>query len=343
MGPHELLSLLSLPAVWFAAAATAVAALVLLRLAPRAGWLDAGEGVRKLQPEPVASVGGAAILIGISVAVALERVRSGAWSSLGSELAALLPRSPSGAATSLVPWGTASLLAAFAVGLWDDFAPAGLSARKKLAGQLVAGAILAVPLLSSATPATLLAALGLMLGAVAAQNALNTFDNADGAALSLASAGLFLPAPILATAPATCLPFNLRPGRPARVYLGDSGSHLLGMLLLLHPAAWGAFVLPLLDLFRLCIVRLRAGQAPWLGDRRHLAHRLQRKGFGPSGVVAAQLLIAAPALLLCASTGNLLSPASLLGILASTLLFLLAILSTEPPRRVGIPAGSSAT
>ena len=91
-----------------------------------------------------------------------------------------------------------------------------------------------------------------------------------------------------------------RRGSPGevRAYLGDSGSHLLGMLVLMTPAAWPVLVLPLFDLARLCVVRTRAGSAPWVGDRRHLAHRLARSGLPRLAVPVALVLLALPAALL---------------------------------------------
>ena len=87
-----------------------------------------------------------------------------------------------------------------------------------------------------------------------------------------------------------------RRGDP-RAYLGDSGSHLLGMMLLLTPAAWPLFLLPLLDLARVAAVRLREGRPIWSADRLHLAHRLQAAGLAPTAVVAVLVGIALPALL----------------------------------------------
>ena len=85
---------------------------------------------------------------------------------------------------------------------------------------------------------------------------------------------------------------RLRKGAPA--YLGDSGSHLLGCLVLLHPGAWPLMALPMFDLVRVVCVRIAEGRAPWKGDRIHLAHRLQARGFSP--LVVALLLWALAAL-----------------------------------------------
>jgi UDP-N-acetylmuramyl pentapeptide phosphotransferase/UDP-N-acetylglucosamine-1-phosphate transferase len=158
-----------------------------------------------------------------------------------------------------------------------------------------------------------------------AANAWNTFDNADGVATGLGAIGLASGGAAGAGAALGFLPWNLArprsapgaaaPPRPPSVgstgaecagrtpipappegrrqapvaYLGDSGSHLLGMLLLLTPGAWPVFLLPAADLARLSVVRLRRGRAPWQGDRRHLAHRLEKAGLGRLGVLAVLL------------------------------------------------------
>jgi UDP-GlcNAc:undecaprenyl-phosphate GlcNAc-1-phosphate transferase len=158
-------------------------------------------------------------------------------------------------------------------------------------------------------------------------NAINTFDNADGAAGGLVAVALLARAPLLAAPVLAFLPFNLRSqrspagrGRDAAAYLGDSGSHLLGMLVLLTPAAWPALVLPLADLARLSVVRVREGAAPWVGDRRHLAHRLGAAGLSAPRVVAALLGIAAPTLLL-----------GWVGAVPTALFFAGALRRTPPP------------
>jgi len=132
------------------------------------------------------------------------------------------------------------------------------------------------------------------MAAVVAMNAANTFDCADGACTALgvmALAGRGIAAPALLG----FLPWNLFARRgPERVpvaYLGDSGSHLVGMLIAARPDAWILLALPLLDLTRLSFLRLRAGRRPWHGDRLHLAHRLQQRGLGDVAVVSVLAMI----------------------------------------------------
>lgn len=280
-----------------------VLALAASRVAQRVGVIDDGSDApdRKRQRAPVPLIGGFAIAGGAALALALD---GGAWHRA---------------------WP--AIVCAFAVGFVDDLTPRGLSAGWKLAGQAVAGIVLAV-LAPGVSP---IERAGLVLAAVAAQNALNTFDNADGAAVALSACGLAFGAPPLgpawAAACAGFLPFNLRP-RPwsARAYLGDSGSHALGLVLLCTPAGRAALLLPLLDLARVAIVRWRAGQPPWTGDLRHLAHRFQRGGLGPIATVLALVAIALPAIV-GGWWGS--ATAAWCGAVATALLFAVAVAGTR--------------
>lgn len=260
------------------------ATFALARLAPRMAWRDAGDGGRKTQRAPLAPVGGVAIALSWIAACGLGE----AWPSTC-------------AGVRIWPW--AGLAAALAVGLLDDALPRGLTPLRKLAGQALAGTVLVWPALlgAGADPARLAPALLIALGAVVAMNALNTWDNADGAAGGLGLCTLAPAAPLAAAALAGFLPANLR-ARDGRALLrglnsailGDAGSHLLALALWLEPATWPALLVPLADLARVAVARQRAGQAPWIGDRRHLAHRLERGGLSPLAVAIVLALVVLP-------------------------------------------------
>ena len=268
---------LSLPATW-----------TLARLAPRLGWGDAGDGVRKLQVTPLAPVGGVAVAVAVVIATVQTEAIWGVRYAWGDPYSVL----------GVAVWPVGALGAALLVGLVDDLVPGGLRPSRKLAGQALAGLAMVAPELARGAddPARLLAALGLAAGAMVAMNAMNTWDNADGAAAGL---GVLALGPAFSGALAGFLPLNLRRrgGRPLvrglpHAILGDAGSHALGMLLWLAPSTWPALALPLADLARVAVERMSAGQAPWVGDRRHLAHRLERQGASPL-LVAGLLALAA--------------------------------------------------
>ena len=334
-------ALLELPFL-LAALASAAATLGLAALARRVGWADGPMGgggggedaARKWQPRPVPPTGGAALVVGL---VVLAAAGSG-WID----------------ALSLGAGGLTSLALAFLVGLADDLLRGGLAPGRKLLLQAAA----AVPWALEAAggggalaaaepggPGTVGLALLALLAAVAAMNACNTFDNADGALGTLGLVGFAALVPPLAAPLVGFLPFNLdvRAGGGRRVsptaYLGDAGSHLLGLLLLLTPGAWPLLFLPAIDLARLALVRWRAGGRPWRGDRRHLAHRLAAAGLGRLAVAATLATLAVPALAAHARLGPSLS---WLGFLATALLFLLVLARTPDPAAPSPPRGAAA-
>lgn len=233
-------------------AAGAVAALAGFSVLPP-GWLprDPGGG-RKLQARPVPLAGGPAVALGLTAAWAAGVLP-------GALFAAVLP--------------------AFALGFADDRARAGLPWWLKLAGQ-TALAVLAAALYlpSGARPAEV----GVL---VLSMNAWNLFDNHDGCAVmaGLVSA-LWLGGGAGGALAGALVPVLARNWPRARLYLGDSGSHLLGLataLLALRAAgpeapfgALAAEALLQVDLAQVVAVRLAQRLPPWRADRRHLAHRL---------------------------------------------------------------------
>ncbi len=281
------------------AAVTALAALVATRAAHRWGWIDGGRGAHKLGQPAWPLSGGPALFAGlVALWIGVEALgRAHAPFVPGRGLAALVGSSTSFDVT-LWPFGAVAM--AFLVGCLDDGLEDGLTPLLKLLGQAACGFVLATPMLLAA-PAELesyLATLALMALAVVALNCVNTFDNADGAALTIGVLGLALSATPFAAALAAFAPFNLRrdgasPWR-RKAILGDSGSHVLGALILITPAAWPVLLVPALDLARLCVARARLGIAPWEGDRRHLAHRLARLGLSPLRVALVLAAISMP-------------------------------------------------
>lgn len=228
-----------------------------------------------------------------------------------------------------------ALAGALALGVLDDRLPRGLRPGAKLAGQLVVGLGCAAAVSAGGVPWSEALALGLL--AVAAMNLINTFDHADGAATGVVLVGTW-PLPWLSAALLGWLPFNLvlrrrdaAGGSTPWAYLGDGGSHLLGVLVALEPRLWGVLALPALDLARLSILRWRSGSRPWIGDRRHLGHRFQAAGVGPLGTAAWLALLAAPAALGVACAD--LHPAALgSGLAATGLGFALALRGTPDAR-----------
>jgi UDP-GlcNAc:undecaprenyl-phosphate GlcNAc-1-phosphate transferase len=267
-------------------------AIVLARLARRARLGDeprGAEAARKRQRRAVPCVGGLAILGALVLAPGVPWRPEG-WAPLGR----LWP------ATPVV---VVSLVAALAVGLWDDHRP--LGPASKAITTLLALAPMGLAMgLRSGTPSGWTLAVGWTLGAWSAAHVLNTWDNADGALVGLALLGFLPVLPGVSAACAGFLPLNLDAQRPANraaraptAYLGDGGSFALGFLVAASPQAWGIVWLPALDLLRLAVVRWSGGSRPWIGDRRHLAHRLEARGLGRPQVALVLVALSAPATL----------------------------------------------
>lgn len=162
---------------------------------------------------------------------------------------------------------------------------------------------------------------------VALTNAFNLMDNMDGAAASTAAVSaigagtLMLVSGVTAAVPlsfalaGTCLgflPWNM--SRPARIFMGDGGSLLIGFLVARVTMAavtrsWlgpsgvvvGALLVGLVILdTTLVTVSRRRGHRPLLsGGADHLTHRLARRLGGPRNVA---LTLAATQLALCGVT-----------------------------------------
>jgi UDP-GlcNAc:undecaprenyl-phosphate GlcNAc-1-phosphate transferase len=149
-------------------------------------------------------------------------------------------------------------------------------------------------------------------------NSVNLLDNMDGAAASSTGAvaavlavgaavsGLPLTAVFAAATAGACLGFLRWNWRPARIFMGDGGSLLLGYLLAVGSlavvrdaepleatvAALLFAALPLFDTSLVVISRRRAGRSFLQGGTDHSSHRLRRSGLSV-GAAAATLATAA--------------------------------------------------
>jgi len=296
----------------------------------RRGFVDRPGG-HKQHGEPVALGGGIAVfaavvlplLAAVLVAVVFARNGSPAW------VPELMCRYRDGI-TEKLPVLLSILgggLVLHVVGLVDDFRPLG-PAVKFSAQFAVAFAVVLGLDLRLLTVLPTVASVGLtVLWIVLITNAFNFLDNMDGlaagvaaiaavifAAAALLAGQLFVPllALILAGALLGFLPFNFA---PARIFMGDAGSMVVGYLLAvltilttfydpdrgLQP--FGVLVpvvvlaVPLYDVASVCWHRLRAGDSVFRGDRRHFSHRLTRRGMSvPTAVLTIYLATATTAM-----------------------------------------------
>ena len=330
-------------------------------LARRCRLVDRPDAHRKLHGRVIPAVGGPPLLLAVVVAVGLGLC----W--------------PGTAEGGLRRWDLLGLLEGglliCAVGVADDFGL--LRGRHKLMGQLAAAVVVVafgvrvdrivlfgcqIELGLLALPCTLFILLGAM-------NSLNLLDGMDGL---LSSVGLILclalgamallagqttaawVALALAGALVGFLFYNFP---PASVFLGDSGSMLIGLTVgvlaiqsslkgpatvaLAAPAA--LLTLPILDTSAAILRRRLTGRSVYCTDHGHVHHCLQRRGLDRRSVL---LLVSALGLLTTAGAlGSvafnnewlaLVSAAAVVGMLLSTRLFGYAELALVGQRLVGL-------
>ena len=289
------------------------------RLAVAVGAMHAARD-RDVHVVPIPLLGGLAmyggLAVGLLVAAQIEPLRS-VFSGSRMESGLLLA-------------GGLIVLVGFADDRW------GLNPLSKLAGQVAAGAVLVwsgaqVSWLPEPGGATLVltqdqATTLTILVVVATINAVNFIDGLDGLAVGIVGIGaaaFFLyyytltkklgldeqtgPALASAVLAGACIGFVPHNFYPARIFMGDTGSMLLGLLLAyapissiasLDPASLASraayqggtlnrfpeilplilpaaiLVIPYADLLLAVVRRTRAGQSLFAPDRKHLHHRL---------------------------------------------------------------------
>jgi UDP-GlcNAc:undecaprenyl-phosphate GlcNAc-1-phosphate transferase len=255
-----------------AAAVTALLAPLVIRLALRTGIVDRPGGPLKPHDRPVPYLGGIAVFCGVLAA------------TIGSAHPAVL-----------LPLSLALIL-----GLLDDVAS--LAASPRVVVELGIGATVAWVTGADG----LVEGAGVALVTVALINAVNMVDGIDGLALGMcAVTGLGMAfvipdgwtrlAAAVAGASAGLLLFN-RP--PARIYLGDAGSYLLGTALaVLAGASWSAtghgtdlavvaalIGYPWVELVSTVGRRLLTRRPLFGGDRDHVYDRMGRAGMSKARV-----------------------------------------------------------
>lgn len=299
---------------------TVLMTVILEHLAPRFGMVD-HPGGRRQHAHGVPLVGGIAIFIGFVA------------SMLGDE------------SFYSAIWPLAAMAMMVSIGILDDIHE--ISARYKLLGQLVVAAALVL------TSGTVIESFGNLIGSgdlrpealgapltifclVGLVNALNMIDGLDGLAggLGLVSAvALAIAANIggqpqsafilaaFAASIAGFLVFNLRLPwqRHARVFLGDAGSNLLGLVLAYFAVQitqtpddrLGAFPpmcavwligLPILDTLAVMTRRIADRRSPFSAGRDHLHHILLGLGFSHTSTLWT-MLAAASILAACGMAG----------------------------------------
>ncbi|MCU1509352.1 MAG: undecaprenyl-phosphate alpha-N-acetylglucosaminyl 1-phosphate transferase [Glaciihabitans sp.] len=270
---------------------------------------------RDVHTQPVPRLGGVAMFLGIIVAIGV---------------ASQLPQLSLAFSEPTKIWGilgAATII--FVLGVADDVWD--LDWVTKLAGQIIAGGVLAwggvqVVAIPAGSVITMLSPLTSLiitvLTVVLVMNAVNFIDGLDGlvAGVAIIATGVFfiysyllqsqaqieyfnLASLITSVLIGACLGFLPLNFHPAKLFMGDAGALLVGLLMataaitvtgqidiegigrsdvlpafipVLLPVA--ILVVPLLDFGLAVMRRLRAGKSPFSADRKHLHHRLLDMG-----------------------------------------------------------------
>lgn len=305
---------------------------VLIPLGKRVGFVDRPDGRLKQHVGSPVPLGGVAVMLALHTGLALA----------GPFDAGLL------VGTGLV----------FAIGLVDD--KYGLPPLLRLMGTVLAGALMVA--ISDVVTGAAAAVAGTIL-VVVAVNAVNLLDGLDGLAASVcgvAATGLGLFAVIVGSSfawqilvlPAAIVGFLYFNWSPARLYLGDNGAYVIGVVLawatlsvasdwqmgLLSAALIGV---PLLDLGVTVIRRIRTGVELFSGDRDHSYDRLfNRLGSAPAVSVAFALFQAAWSALLIGVYVLTGAGVAVAGAGAAGLVLIAVAWSAAPPSLPGADPGS---
>jgi UDP-GlcNAc:undecaprenyl-phosphate/decaprenyl-phosphate GlcNAc-1-phosphate transferase len=316
-----------------------VAAFAVRRWGPRFGLVDR-PGHRKIHKKPMPTSGGLAIWLGIVLPLAAVHVA--AWVSAPSQPPPDLNSLPSdclvaqisghmpgilhqsGKLWEMLAGGTVLMV----LGLIDD--RRGLDWRLRIGVQT----LVAVALVCLGWRMSLFIDMPWLTGAISVLwivglvNSFNMLDNMDGlsagvaaiAAVMFTATMLLTPRPdnnqpqlfvagLLLVITGSLLGFLWHNRPPARLFMGDAGSYLVGYLLamatLTATFAGGSLpkhailaplcvlAVPLYDTASVVLIRLRSGRSPFVGDKSHFSHRLVELGMSkPQAVLTIYLATA---------------------------------------------------
>lgn len=358
--------LVSLPTTW-----------VVMRLSRRAGAFDSPPiaGQVKAPARRIPNTGGIGITAGVLVPMIVAAIGFGFLdaASLPGALEPLREHLPG--LKSQLPLGWAlilSMLGLHALGLIDDRRPMG--PWVKLVIMLVPGLVFAwafetrlLTLLDGYVGGSWLSVLVTVLWFAAIINAMNFIDNMDGLSggIAVIAGSMLLIATLLNGqwfVAATCallvgsvlgfLVFNFP---PARIFMGDGGSLVIGLLLAFltvrttytplddSSGGWYAVLMPLVilavplyDFTSVTLIRLSQGKSPFVGDMQHFSHRIRDRGLGARSTI----LVIYALTLATGISGVLMTRASpwqalLLGIQVLALVGAIALFEYRSPIRRG--------
>ena len=278
---------------------------LVIRFAHRNEWYDE-QNHRKIHTADTPRIGGVGIYIGFLAAGAVALL----FTDERSVFELLLHYLPVLGGLTLV----------HALGLVDDFR--NLRAALKLVVQIGAALLvttgpfrierLTIPYVGYTVELGVFSIVVTVLWIVAVSNALNFIDGVDGLAggHAMIAAAFFAAIAVLSGQQLTALfavglvgataGFLIYNMPPARIFMGDSGSYVLGFLLALFPLipsgepAARLSMLPavtivgfaLLDMLTSVFRRIARGKHPFSADREHIHHKLIDLGMGTGKILA---------------------------------------------------------
>ncbi len=335
-----------------------VAIPTIIRVADEKGLFDIPDA-RKLHTKAIASLGGVGIFIGFLLSLLL-----------------------SGSLQAEFQYFYAAAVLMFFLGIKDDILV--LSAPKKFLGQLLAAAI--VIHLGGVRIDSMHGFLGIhqlpdlisyplsYMTIVVIVNAFNLIDGVDGLAgsLGILTTAVFGAYFTMAQMPAYALlsfaltgalsAFLVYNYHPAKIFMGDSGSLLLGLVnailvikfITVADSINGSFpitssvaigfsilLVPLLDTLRVFSVRISRGRSPFSPDRNHIHHLLLDRGLN-HGQVTVLCLLMNVSFIALAYIGRSLGSTILLCSMISASFALIALLKYWKKRPVMVIASSAA-
>jgi len=210
----------------------------------------------------------------------------------------------------------ASMLILFFIGVKDDII--GTAPMKKLVGHLAVAFILVF--MAEMRITSMYGLLGIeelpeaasiflsVFTYIVIVNAFNLIDGVDGLAAGIGTilAGGIDDAVLAVSLAGSLIAFLIFNFSPAKIFMGDSGSLVIGLVasvlsikliefdlgLLPDPVvfiskpiyAMAAIAYPLMDTLRITVYRILSGKSPFAADRNHLHHRLMDLGLSHKGV-----------------------------------------------------------
>ena len=312
--------------------------LLVRRIAIRVGFVDK-PGHRKIHSKPIALGGGIAIFTAFALPLAaavaaawfMPQVVAAGGSPRFEELRAALVGGVQ-RQTSLALSFLGACLALHLMGLWDDRKALGPYSKLFVQLAVTAALVLLNPSLRALTALNELTPLGAapsivltVLWITAVTNAFNFLDNMDGLSAGVAcvcaiaffvaaiTIGQWFVAASLALLIGALLGFLCFNFPPASIFMGDSGSLVIGFILGVltirttylpagedFGAGWySVFVpvivlaVPLYDLVVVSLIRISRGVSPFEGDTNHFSHRLVARGMSKRTAVLCMYLITA--------------------------------------------------